>query len=290
MGTWGINLYQDDVALDVRDEYLNRLRIGMNNKGATDAILNSYESENENDEDTVIMYLALADTQSKYGRLLPQIKKQALKYINNNIDLERWIEDKKKYEKRKKVLDELKERLETKQLVEKPISKLTFARSSWDKGDLLFYQILNEEEKDRKWHGKYVLLRVVEIKKFSKGSLPIDEYYDEMPIISLYNWVGDMIPKIELVNKLNFILLENYFDTLFGKIEKHIGIVSFSKKDLKKLNIQVISKEQYSIKINEDMNRNIVIYSINNFDSTITNALKMAEKQGTLIMEDSLRI
>ena len=36
MGTWGVNLYQDDTALDVKEEYKYKLHMGKTNKEATE--------------------------------------------------------------------------------------------------------------------------------------------------------------------------------------------------------------------------------------------------------------
>lgn len=35
MGAWGTGLYQDDVTCDIKEDYLNRLRIGYTNIEAT---------------------------------------------------------------------------------------------------------------------------------------------------------------------------------------------------------------------------------------------------------------
>ena len=34
MGTWGTGIYQDDLTCEIKEEYLNRLRVGMSNHEA----------------------------------------------------------------------------------------------------------------------------------------------------------------------------------------------------------------------------------------------------------------
>ncbi len=105
----------------------------------------------------------MADTQWKYGRLLPEIKEIALEYIRSGTDLEKWKENKKQYEKRKKVLDELEERLNSLMPPEKKVSKLVIRKAKWKIGDVLLYRINNadiikhEIVTNSKWNHKYVM-------------------------------------------------------------------------------------------------------------------------------------
>ena len=119
MGAWGTGLYQDDDTCDIKDEYLTYLRIGMSNEEALEELIECNEELIEDEEIGPLFWLALADTQWRYGRLTKEVKEKALEVINSEKDLERWEEDKKLYEKRKKVLEDLKERLNTKQTEEK---------------------------------------------------------------------------------------------------------------------------------------------------------------------------
>lgn len=40
MGTWGTGIYQDDLTCEIREEYLNRLRVGMSIKRRQRTYLN----------------------------------------------------------------------------------------------------------------------------------------------------------------------------------------------------------------------------------------------------------
>lgn len=76
MGTWGTNLYENDLALDLKEEYIEKLKKGIENKEA-----------------------------------LEQIKQEAYKRIEELRKIILNREDEQKEEKLK-VLDELKEKIE----------------------------------------------------------------------------------------------------------------------------------------------------------------------------------
>ena len=123
MGAWGVKIYQDDVACDVKEEYVEALRKGISNEEITEKLIEEYTSY-EDEEEEAIFWIALSDTQWKYGRLKEEVKENALRVIENGIDLRKWEEDSKLLEKRKQVLLELKEKLKSPQPPEKKFSKL----------------------------------------------------------------------------------------------------------------------------------------------------------------------
>ena len=71
----------------------------------------SLEDENlEDEEDSAVIYLALADTMWKKGRLTQEIKDKAFEAMVRDLELGRW-ESEKDIRNRTKVLDKLKEKL-----------------------------------------------------------------------------------------------------------------------------------------------------------------------------------
>lgn len=42
MGIWGVKLYQNDIAEDVRDEYVTKLRFGYSNEEITKDMVKKY--------------------------------------------------------------------------------------------------------------------------------------------------------------------------------------------------------------------------------------------------------
>ena len=287
MGTWGTGLYQDDTTCDIKDDYITYLQIGMTNEEATRRIIDENDWCFEDEEEGALLWFALADTQWKYGRLLDEVKQKAIECIDSGVDLEKWREeDEKLCEKRKKVLEALKERLNSEQPPEKKVSKIKFYRAYWKVGDILLYQILNKELEGHKWYKKYILLKVVGNQKLYVGSLPRDVYYHEEDIISLYNWIGNKKPDIETIKRLQIIMLDEFMDGDNKEIEKYIGVFHPTKKELKKLNIEVLRNEKrdiYSQQMIEEKGLGRSFYNIYNFDDSIVMALEREKKKGNLI-------
>lgn len=287
MGAWGTGLYQDDDTCDIKDEYLTYLRIGMSNEEALEELIECNEELIEDEEIGPLFWLALADTQWRYGRLTKEVKEKALEVINSEKDLERWEEDKKLYEKRKKVLEDLKERLNTKQPEEKKIRKMIFTRPNWNVGDILLYQIQEEDLKDHKWYGKYVLLKVMGTEKLTIGYLEKDKYYHEKELISIYNWIGNAEIDLKKINQLKIILLNDFIDPYGEDIKELVGEYHLNKRELKRMNIKVIKNDINNLYSSELIKKfpNYAIYNTNNFDYNVIRALEREDKKGNLVKD-----
>lgn len=112
MGAWDAGIFDDDVAMDVQDLFEHTLSQGDNVAEATAFILEEYEELLEDDDDGVIIFLALASLQIKHKALQPEIKDRALEIIENGQGLEVWEESGEAVlEHRKKVFEELKRHL-----------------------------------------------------------------------------------------------------------------------------------------------------------------------------------
>lgn len=290
MGAWGVGLYQDDVTCDIKDDYLNRLKVGYSNIEATQEVIDYNMDCIEDEEEGPLFWMALADVQWRYGRLLPEIKEDALKCIREGTDLERWKENPRQYEKRKLVLQELEERLNSPQPPEKKLTKLKIHKAEWEIGDVLLYQIHNgelrgnEDVKNSKWYNKYVLLRIVGITRTNIGSLP-RIYSNEQNIAKIYNWVGDERPNIEDIGKLEFIVGTNSY----GRLEDVMYTLRYNRKELQKLNFITILKDNQYEQPSERITRGLGIpwENIHSIDISIIHALSLAEENGNLIDETS---
>ncbi len=295
MGAWGYKLYQDDVACDVKDDYLNSLRIGMTNEEATYSVIQGYESEYDYDEDEMICYFVLADIQWKYGRLLPEIRDKAIYYIDSEKDLERWDSDIDLYNKRKNELIKLKDKLLTPQPPMKNVSKLKVIRAKFNVGDLLLYQIKNEELKNHKWYGKFVALRIVGYNRSRIGGLPFDKYYNECNISCIYNLVSTNPTFSYDIPNMRFIDSEYEYNVPFycPKYKnneekcKLFNFLSFNKKELNYLDFKVILNDEnypHEEYFNETSNVvNIGYDTTYSLDFSIIQALERAERGGYLI-------
>lgn len=81
MGTWSRSLYGNDTTSDVRDSYRSLLQEGMNDKEASNKIISEF-SEEPDELDWLLCWVALADTQWSLGRLEPDVKEKALEAID----------------------------------------------------------------------------------------------------------------------------------------------------------------------------------------------------------------
>ena len=242
MGTWGTKIYEDDTASDVKEEYIDLLKQGIGNEEATNRLIEGYDTEDE--EEGPIFWFALANIQWEYGRLLEKVKKQALYYIESGIELERWEEDKKLYEKRKEVLKELEEKLNSPMPKEKRIVKHKIYKCTWNIGDVYAYKIKENEE----YMGKYIVMIKVGEGKYGK--------YDICPVVYVYNKIFDEIPKIEDLKNIPYltqfynpsVYKGEYIDMLYKCL---IGIENSTKKYINEYEY-VANIQNFKLPSNED--------------------------------------
>lgn len=110
---WGVGIYDSDMALDTKGDYQKFIRDAKKNNESHEEMLSdliSYYSEIIKDEfDGPIFWITLANEELKRKLLTKKIRDKALKSIDK--DIKNWKEH-ELYEERKKVLDDLKEKLE----------------------------------------------------------------------------------------------------------------------------------------------------------------------------------
>ena len=198
MGAWGANLYQDDVALDVKDEYKDNLRKGKTNEEAMQEIIDKYQELLEDEEDRGVFWLALADTQWNLGRLDEQVKEQALEIIELGTDLKRWEINEKLYNKRKEILEKIKEKLLSPQPEEKRMPKYRTYKCEWKNGDVFAYQLKSEYAKEQGLEDKYLIIQKID---------EIDWYpCSTIPLVRVKITEGKTIPKTEKeIDELEYI-------------------------------------------------------------------------------------
>jgi hypothetical protein len=110
MSASGVGLFQDDVAADVRSEYLDLLARGASDADAFRTMLREWKESIADYDDGPVFWLALAATQWEYGRLHPRAKSQALKIIDQGKGIDRWAEA-GLTKKRRAVMAQLKKKL-----------------------------------------------------------------------------------------------------------------------------------------------------------------------------------
>ena len=227
MGAWGPSIFSDDLALDIRREYSILLSVGKSSEEAEKMLINYFSSIlNCNDPDEDVFWFALALCEWKKGRLSQAVKEKAVNALENGRDLNRWntVGNEKNYEKRKKVLKELKRIILSPMPPEKKIHKPTVHHCPWKVGSLLAYRIVSNKDYlcGHPCNMKYVLLRVVRIDKNPISKLFDTGWYNETMMVGLYNWIGSEIPDPGIVQNLEYIPVEEYKPTKVPSIDESL--------------------------------------------------------------------
>jgi hypothetical protein len=92
MGTWGADLFEDDIALDVLDEFEDGLAAGLSPSAAADRVLAEMPEAAEDVDDGPVIRLALAALLLDNGVKRHAILEQALHVLETGAALERWEE------------------------------------------------------------------------------------------------------------------------------------------------------------------------------------------------------
>lgn len=231
MGAWGVKLYDNDVAEDIKNTYKEKLQEGKSNEEVTNEIISDYEYMLEDVDDAPLFWMALADQQWRLGRLLPNVKKQALKWIEKGADLQVWYDESEKLgNQRKKVLEELSLKLNSSQPPEKKIYKRRYYRCPWKIGDVFAYKIESDLSKEHDLYGKYIIFQ-----KASEVLERVSDYLEEGHICPIIRcWISDE-PKYsnELKGKTNFIRSSNRINKN-GTFNYAYGMTTTSSRSIPK--------------------------------------------------------
>ncbi|MGC5804660.1 hypothetical protein SNK19_14180 [Ralstonia pseudosolanacearum] len=90
MGTTGTALFADDVASDVRQDFVDLLRRGVAPEKAVDVLQKDWADSIADTDDGPTFWLALAATEWMYGCLDEMVKQKAIEVIANGDGLARW--------------------------------------------------------------------------------------------------------------------------------------------------------------------------------------------------------
>lgn len=183
MGAWGVAVFSDDLAADLRDEFRDLIGEGLSSSQAVDKLLSEYASSVRDDDEKSVFWVALASVQWKLGRLEERTKKEALRLIATGEDLKRW-DDSKDRKKRAAVLVKVREQLLSPQPPAKRVPRTVKGANNWLVGEVVGLQLKS---------GRWSLLRVIGHHEDKGGRHAVCELLD---------WVGDEFPAAEQVAKL----------------------------------------------------------------------------------------
>lgn len=237
MGAWGPGIYQNDVAEDIKSEYIDLLHKGKTKEEASDEVIWNNEDYLYDEDDAIPMILALADTEWKYGKLIDRVKEKALFIINTGRGLKVWEENPKYLKKRKEVLQKLKEKLESPQPPEKQIKPVRLYKCEWKMKDAYAYKMESDLAKEKGLYGKYIIFIKVGERIWYPGHI--------IPIVwaKLTN-SGQLPTTEEELNKLEFVQISSDdYISLFS----HLHLESHNK------NRKNIESLKYSINKNYEL-------------------------------------
>ena len=167
LGCVGNGLFSDDVACDVRDHYRQLLEDGVEDGDATRLTVEAFREYLE--ESSGIALLAFAVTQSKLGRLDPDIRDRALAVLDRGADLEMWERDNPKLlPKRRAMLEKARAQLTGQQPLRRRLRPPKRISSGLAAGDVLALALPR----------RVVLLRVVRVRSHRLGETPVLEELD----------------------------------------------------------------------------------------------------------------
>jgi hypothetical protein len=184
MGTWGTAIFDDDLALDLKEEYQELLADGRSGPEATRLLRERWLGDLTDPDLEPVFWLSLAATQWKFGRLEESVRARALEIIDSGADLARWQDDPKALQKRRHVLVKLQQQLESPPPPPKKIRQAYRSTCDWEEGEIIAFRLLS---------GRLILLRVLMINRDRGGAYPTCEILD---------WVGEVVPAKEVLETL----------------------------------------------------------------------------------------
>ena len=209
MGAWGTNLYQNDVAGDIKDSYINKQRAGKNSQEALRELMEEDRVLFEDDDDKYSAWFALADVMWKYGHLTEEVKNRALELIESEPVEEIWV-NKKEIKSRKAVLEKLKDKLLSELPPYKKIPVHKPFITDWKPGEIYLYQIktppndLPNCEDSNKYIGWWIIIYVYGLEK---EDIKVKGITDIIP--GAYMKLSKNKPKtVEEINNTDFVIYQ----------------------------------------------------------------------------------
>ncbi len=113
MGTWGYDIFDNDVAADVRTRFEDALELGDSAAHATSVVLREWSEALDDPADGPHVWLALAALQADRNALQGSVRDHAIQIIDSGAGLAGWDQEAspEEYAGRQRVLEELRARL-----------------------------------------------------------------------------------------------------------------------------------------------------------------------------------
>ena len=177
MGAWGPGIFSNDAALDVRETYVGKLKMGATDEEALSFVQAELSDYLDDEEDAIDFWLCLSSILFDYGRLTDEVKDKALSIIEKGDDF-RW--EKYDLKKRAKALSDLKEKLLSKQPERKKVSVMKPVVCKYKPGDILLYKPAFEGSEKKAYHDWFFYILIDEVAVFDTR---LEGLGDTYPII-----------------------------------------------------------------------------------------------------------
>ena len=217
MGNWGPGLYQNDITQDVKDDFEESHRAGKPVSEITAKLMADYEDIMGDPAEEPLFWFALADTQWRFGVLLPTVKEKALEWLDKGCacppiqkigfsDEAQWNQ----------TLMQLK-----KELISPPPSPKRPARRRayqcpWKIGDVFAYPLKSELAKEKGLYGRYFLIQKVDETVWYPRHI--------VPIVYVKITKDDTLPaNLEEYNQLEYV------QSCFTKYENRFWPIDMSR-------------------------------------------------------------
>lgn len=141
MSAWGVGIFQDDTACDLRDEFVELLTEGQTAEAATAELERRYDPASDAHDVEPVFWIALAATQHRWGRLVPMARDRAIEIIDSGRDLDRFIDEGKQRADRARTLARLKADLLGPARPPRSIKPSKKVDTTWQLGEVWRYRL-----------------------------------------------------------------------------------------------------------------------------------------------------
>jgi hypothetical protein len=213
MGTWGTKIFQDDFALDIKDTYIDLLKHQLSDEEAEKIIYDNFMPTEEEvliEDDTPLFWLAFAAVKWEVGRLDENTKQKAIEVIDNEGSLELWEDDFELLEKRKVILEQLKERLLSEQRSKKKFRRPKIKKWGFQAGDVLAYRMTDSEFQESPNWDKTFYFHIYELTKSKVCQYIEDSDYEEYYTVALFQKATEEVLTVESLNDIGYKCFREY--------------------------------------------------------------------------------
>ncbi len=217
MKKWETEILRSDLAETIKREYRNLLSVKKSGEDAETILLNHFKELIESDDAIAgRFWMALGLCEWQAGRLTRKAKENA----------QYWAT--KQWESiPPSALRSLSATMDAPMPPRKNIRLPAYvSHCPWPVGSLLAYRIISSKHPHvmkSLFYGKYVLLRIIQIKRNPITQLAPNDGWDERMLVGLYDWIGDSIPSPQIVEGLNFtpiaIIKSEFGPSLFHRLQ-----------------------------------------------------------------------